>query len=124
MWTIALVVQPFDVVGAMDVDPPGWWSNLEGGQVEVLISGADLGAVENVTCDDDDVKVMGWRPAALDGHVWVELDLHAATLTRRCPFNSRPNEADADRCAFRRPCPACEPLRSMGRSACDVPHHA
>ena len=98
------------------VDPPGWWSNLEGGQVEVLISGADLGAVTNVTCDDDDVKVMGWRPAALDGHVWVELDLHAATVDKDVSVElCRPNEADVDRCPFTSPLPCLRTAATDGK---------
>ena len=90
MWAIALVIKPLMSSAQWTVDPPGWWSNLEGGQVEVLISGADLGAVDNVTCDDDEVKVMAWRPAALDGHVWVELDLHAATVDKEVSIQLTP----------------------------------
>ena len=59
------------------VDPPGWWADLEGGRVEVLISKVGMAEVKEVACEHPEVKVLGWRAAALPGHVWVDVDASA-----------------------------------------------
>jgi neopullulanase len=62
------------------VDPPGWWADLEGGRVEVLISKVGMAEVKEVVCEDAGVEVRGWRPAALPGHVWVDVDASAVRV--------------------------------------------
>ncbi|MDA0729500.1 MAG: alpha-amylase family glycosyl hydrolase [Bacteroidetes bacterium] len=61
------------------VDPPSWWGDLEGGRVELLVSGEDMGTPQGVNVTHDEVALTGWRPAALPGHVWVELEVGAVT---------------------------------------------
>ena len=57
------------------VDPPGWWGDLEEGKVEVLVSHPDLGVPRDVEAKDEGVALLNWRPSALPGHVWIELDV-------------------------------------------------
>ena len=57
------------------VDPPGWWGNLEEGKVEVLVSHPDLGVPRDVEAKNKGVTLLAWRPSALPGHAWIELDV-------------------------------------------------
>ena len=65
------------------VDPPGWWADLEKGQVEVLVSNATWGRVLQVEVHDSKAKLLGWRPGTLDGHAWVNLDVSAVKSERK-----------------------------------------
>ena len=62
--------------GQGQADPPSWWSNLEDGRVEVLLSfpGATQWP-QDVALTDGEVQLLSWRKAALPGHAWVELDV-------------------------------------------------
>ena len=77
-----LTVNILTMSGQLNVDPPNWWGDLERGQVEVLVSGAELGVVTGVTCGDEFVVIEGWRAAQLPGHVWIALDVSAVETSR------------------------------------------
>ena len=79
MWLAGSPLAPF---AQTHIDPPGWWGDLESGRVEVLISSPALQDVEEVLSSSSEVVVASWRPAALPGHVWAELDANGATEAR------------------------------------------
>ena len=70
-----ITLGPMAGVGQSSIDPPGWWGNLESGRVEVLASDPEWEAIERVECGELDVTVVGWREAALPGHVWINMDI-------------------------------------------------
>lgn len=62
--------------GQGQADPPSWWSNLEDGRVEVLLSFPEATQwPEDVALTDGEVQLLSWRKAALPSHAWVELDV-------------------------------------------------
>ncbi|MEY3010780.1 MAG: hypothetical protein RLZZ314_1422 [Bacteroidota bacterium] len=80
-WWVAILLTSSTLTSGAQwtVDPPSWWGDLEGGRVELLVSGEDMGRPKGVHVTHNEVALMGWRPAALPGHVWVELEVGAVT---------------------------------------------
>jgi len=85
-----LICNAFCATGQLHVDPPWWWGDVEGGRVEVLISGEVLGTVQDVQLEDASAKLEAWRPAALPGHVWVTLDVGRVTEEHEVAIRVKP----------------------------------
>ncbi|MDG1674955.1 MAG: alpha-amylase family glycosyl hydrolase, partial [Flavobacteriales bacterium] len=92
MW---LVGSPLAPLAQTHIDPPGWWGDLEGGRVEVLISSPTLENVTEVVASGSEVVVESWRPVALAGHVWATLDASAVTEARDVTISVTPAKGRA-----------------------------
>ena len=77
------------------VDPPGWWGDLEGGCVEVLISSPTLQDVTGVLSSSSEIVVESWRPATLPGHVWATLNASGVTEARDVTLTVKPAKGRA-----------------------------
>ena len=86
--------------GQLSIDPPGWWGNLEEGRVEVLVSGRELGHVQGVQCRDRDAKLESWRPASMEGHVWVNLDVSEVQTSKDILLVIQPEQGRVQQVSF------------------------
>ena len=68
--------------------------------VEVLISNPDWADITEVRCQDEEVVLEGWREAALQGHVWVALDVHGVTSAREVELKVFRNRGKVVRVPF------------------------
>ncbi|MEM9413794.1 MAG: alpha-amylase family glycosyl hydrolase, partial [Planctomycetota bacterium] len=79
------------------IDPPNWWADMKWNQVQVLVTGKNLGDVE-VTCRNSNAIEVVKKHSENDRHLFVDLKILPTATPRSCTltFTKEGTSVDVD----------------------------